>query len=52
MASSWAWVSRCASSTFLNMAEGTVGPTTTAAKEKLRQIMTDRGGGHWEEETV
>ena len=36
----------------LNMAEGTVGPTTTAAKEKLRQIMTERGGGHWEEETV
>ncbi len=35
----------------LNIKEGSVGPTATAAKLKLRQIMTERGG-HWEEETT
>lgn len=35
----------------LNMAEGTVGPTTTAALRQLKQIMTEQGGPR-EEETA
>ncbi len=35
----------------LNMAKGTVGPTTSAALRRLKQIMTERGGT-WEEGTL
>jgi RNA polymerase sigma factor (sigma-70 family) len=34
----------------LGIAKGTVGPTTTAALRRLREIMTERGGA-WEEQT-